>query len=176
MWTGNVCFLHSSVLCPAKLLQSCLTLFDHMDCSSPSSSVHGILQVRILEWVAISFSRGSSQTKDQTCISCLLHWRVDSLPLAPPGKPTSQSVGVQICISDAPYPDEVRLAKPSPRQQNSHRKKCSWVKAPAHFHRWVWTYTPMYEVHKQFDYNNGMQNITAAETHLSCHLYVFISY
>ena len=40
--------------------QSCLTLCDPMDCSSPGSSVHGILQARILEWVATSFSRGSS--------------------------------------------------------------------------------------------------------------------
>ena len=41
----------------AKLLQSCLTLCDSMDSSPPGSSVHGILQARILEWVAISFSR-----------------------------------------------------------------------------------------------------------------------
>ena len=40
--------------------QSCLSLCDPMDCSPPSSSVHGILQARVLEWVAISFSRGSS--------------------------------------------------------------------------------------------------------------------
>ena len=44
----------------AKSLQSCLTLFDPMDCSLPGSSVHEILQARMLEWVAISFSRGSS--------------------------------------------------------------------------------------------------------------------
>ena len=42
-----------------------------MDCSPPASSLHGISQARILEWVAISFSRGSSQARDQTCISCL---------------------------------------------------------------------------------------------------------
>ena len=42
-----------------------------MDCSPPGSSVHGISQVRILEWVAISFSRGSSRPWDQTCISCV---------------------------------------------------------------------------------------------------------
>ena len=41
--------------------QSCLTLCDPMDYSLPSSSVHGILQARILEWIAISFSRGSFQ-------------------------------------------------------------------------------------------------------------------
>ena len=44
--------------------QSCLTLCNSMDYSPPSSSVHGILQARILEWVAISFSRGSSQPRD----------------------------------------------------------------------------------------------------------------
>ena len=43
--------------------QSCLTLCDPMDCSPPGSSVRGISQARILEYVAISFSRGSSQTK-----------------------------------------------------------------------------------------------------------------
>ena len=42
----------------AKSLQSCLTLCDHIDCSPPGSSVHGILQSRIWEWVAISFSKG----------------------------------------------------------------------------------------------------------------------
>ena len=40
--------------------QSCLTLCDHMDCSPPPSSVHGILPARMLEWVAMPFSRGSS--------------------------------------------------------------------------------------------------------------------
>ena len=45
---------------------SCLTLCDPMDCSSPGSFVHGILQARILEWVAIPFSRGSSRLRDKT--------------------------------------------------------------------------------------------------------------
>ena len=49
--------------------QSCLTLSDSMDCIPPGSSDHGILQARILEWVAISFSRDSSQPKDQIQIS-----------------------------------------------------------------------------------------------------------
>ena len=44
----------------AKSLQLCLTLFDSMDCGLLDSSVHGILQARILEWVAMSSSRGSS--------------------------------------------------------------------------------------------------------------------
>ena len=49
--------------------QLCPTLFDSMHCSLPDSSVHGILQARILEWVAIPFSRGSSQPKDQIQVS-----------------------------------------------------------------------------------------------------------
>ena len=52
-----------------KKLQSCLTLCDLMDCSPPGSSVYGIFQARILEWVAISFSRGSSRLRDWTCVS-----------------------------------------------------------------------------------------------------------
>ena len=51
--------------------QWCLTLCDPVDCSPPGSSVHGILQARILEWVAIPFSRGFSWPRDQTHISCL---------------------------------------------------------------------------------------------------------
>ena len=51
--------------------QSCLTLCDLMDCSLPGSSVHGILQAEILQWVAISFSRVSSQPRDCTLVSCI---------------------------------------------------------------------------------------------------------
>ena len=51
--------------------QSCLTLCDPTVCSLSVSSVHGILQARILEWVAVSFSRGSSQPRDQTRVSCI---------------------------------------------------------------------------------------------------------
>ena len=70
-----------------KTLQLCLTLREPMDCSPPGSSVHGILQARILEWAAIPSSRGSSQPGDWTCISCLQHRPVGSLPLALPGSP-----------------------------------------------------------------------------------------
>ena len=51
--------------------QSCPTLCDPMDCSTPGSSVHGIFQAVVLEWVAISFSRGSSHPRDQTWVSCI---------------------------------------------------------------------------------------------------------
>ena len=55
----------------SEVAQSCPTLCNPMDCSLPGSSVHGIFQARILEWVAISFSRGSSQPRDQTPVSCI---------------------------------------------------------------------------------------------------------
>ena len=51
--------------------QSCLTVCDPMNCSPPGTSVYGILQARIPEWVAMSFSKGSSQPSDQTWISCI---------------------------------------------------------------------------------------------------------
>ena len=53
----------------SEVAQSCPTPCDPTDCSLPSSSVHGIFQARVLEWVAISFSRGSSQPRDQTQVS-----------------------------------------------------------------------------------------------------------
>ena len=59
-----------SMFMPAKSLQSCPTLCDPMDCSPPGSSVHGILQAGLLEWVAMPSSRGSSWPRDQTRISC----------------------------------------------------------------------------------------------------------
>ena len=63
----------SSIL-PMGYIHACMLgrvrLCDPMDCSSPGSSAHGILQARILEWVAISFSRGSSQSRDQTHVFC----------------------------------------------------------------------------------------------------------
>ena len=55
-----------------EVAQSCLTLCDPMDCSPPGSSVHGIFQAIVLEWIAISFSRVSSQPRDQTQVSCIV--------------------------------------------------------------------------------------------------------
>ena len=51
--------------------QSCPTLCDPMDCSLPGSSVHEILQARLLEWVAFPSSKVSSQPSDQTQVSCI---------------------------------------------------------------------------------------------------------
>ena len=67
----------------SEIAQSCLTVSNPMDCSLPGSSVHAIFQARVLEWVAISFSRGSSQPRDQTWVSHIVDRR---LPSEPPGK------------------------------------------------------------------------------------------
>ena len=71
----------------SEVTQSCPTLCDPMDCSLPGSAVHGIFQVRILEWVAISFSRVSSQPRDRTGSSTL---QTDALPSESSGKEESQ--------------------------------------------------------------------------------------
>ena len=63
-------FLVPWMLCYAKSLQSCPALYEPMDCSLPGSPVHKISQARILEWVAISFSSGSSQRRNLAHISC----------------------------------------------------------------------------------------------------------
>ena len=62
----SLCYCLASKLCP--------TLCDLMDCSPPGSSVHGISQARILEWLSISFSRGSSQPSNQTWVPCIAGW------------------------------------------------------------------------------------------------------
>ena len=63
--TTNDCFYESE----SEVAQLCPTLCNPVDCNPPGSSVHGILQTRILEWVAISFSKGSSRPRDRTQVS-----------------------------------------------------------------------------------------------------------
>ena len=65
--------------CMRVVSRSVATLCDPLDCSLPGASVHGILQARILKWVAVLSSRGSFQPRDGTCVSCigrqiLYHW------------------------------------------------------------------------------------------------------
>ena len=70
----------------AKSLQLCPTLCNPMNYSPPGSSVHGILQERILWWVAMPSSRGIFPIqRSNPCLLCLLHWQADSLPVVPPG-------------------------------------------------------------------------------------------
>ena len=82
-WSG------SRVPSPIKLLQLYPILCDPMDCSPLGFSVHGILQVRILKWVAMPSSRRSSWPRDQTCISCISG---RFFTTEPPGKPVSTIV------------------------------------------------------------------------------------
>ena len=68
-------------VCCCSVARSCLTLCDCINCSLPGSSAHGVLLAKILEWVAISFSRGSSWTRDRTRVSWIgrcvpYHWAV----------------------------------------------------------------------------------------------------
>ena len=79
-----------------SLAQSCPTL---SDCSPPGFSVHGIFQARILEWVAISYSRGSSLTQGlNPRLLHLLHWQAESSPLCYLGRPC---IWLCICIADS---------------------------------------------------------------------------
>ena len=102
-WVGS---LHVGPSQKVKVLltQSCPTLCDLMDCNLPGSSVHRIFLTRILKWVAISFSRGSSWPRDWNWVSyiagrlptkppdqgsnpCPLNWQADSQPLDHQGSP-----------------------------------------------------------------------------------------
>ena len=76
------------------MLQSCPTLCDPMDCSPPGSSIHWILQARILGWIVVPSSRGSSWSRDRTgvsYVSCIGRWQV------PPGKP----LPTRVCLVKA---------------------------------------------------------------------------
>ena len=84
----KITHLHTeAVFVCARSLQPCWALCDPMDCSPPGFSVHGILQARTLEQVAMPSSRGSSWPRNWTLVFlCLLHLQKGSLPLVPPGK------------------------------------------------------------------------------------------
>ena len=81
---SNILYTHTHI--HAQSLQSCLTVWDPIVYSLPGSSVHGVLQTRILEWVVTPSSRGSSRPRDSTHVSCLLYWQGSFLPLEPPGR------------------------------------------------------------------------------------------
>ena len=68
----------------SEVAQSSQTLWDPMDYSLPGSSIHGSFQAGVLEWIAISFSRLSSQPRDRTCLP---HCKAEALPSELPGKP-----------------------------------------------------------------------------------------
>ena len=83
MWFyfDNNLFIHHNNS-ESEVAHSCLTLCDPMDCSLPGSSVHGIFHARVLEWIAISFSRGSSQPRDPTRVSRIVDRRFIIITIA----------------------------------------------------------------------------------------------
>ena len=82
-WLGFGAFIRVCVL----VAQLCSILYNSMNCNLPGSSVHGILQARILEWVAISFFRGIFLTQGlNPHLLGLLCWQAESLPSEPPRK------------------------------------------------------------------------------------------
>ena len=83
-----------------KLFQSCLTLCNPIDCSPPGSSVHGILQARLLECVAISSSKGFSRFKEQipvSCGSCIAGGFFTTEP--PPAKPINPAAAAAVAAA-----------------------------------------------------------------------------
>ena len=97
-------------VCGCSIFQSCPTLCNPADCSPPGSSVHGILQVRMLEWLAISFSRGASQPRDGNCVSCNSFIAGGFFTAEPPGKPIisySHQVIQQIFRTYSSYTENV---------------------------------------------------------------------
>ena len=79
------------IVCVCSIAQSCPTLCNPMDCGLPDSSVHGMSQARILEWVVISLLQGIFPTQGSNPhFLSLLHWQADSLPLSHQGSPRYQ--------------------------------------------------------------------------------------
>ena len=101
----------------SEVAQSCPTLCDPMDCSLPGFSIHGIFQARVLEWVALSFTRGSSLPRDRTQVSVLCYVTSVVSDFA-----TSRTVARQVplCMgfsrqeywSGLPFPSPVGLPDP----------------------------------------------------------------
>ena len=135
-WELRLCGFsaHTAAAAPAKSLQSCPTLCDPVESSPPGSAIPGILQARILEWVAMPSSRGSSWPRDQTCISCgscigrriLYHWVTwEALRFAHVKSPNGQEANINIMPA-------LQLRKPSSKAL----QQCSsyhWVSQSRHY-------------------------------------------
>ena len=95
----HVCVCVSVDLCTCSVTWSCLSFCDPMDCNIPGSSVHGIFQGGILEWVAISSSRGSFPPRDWTHLFPILHWPAESSPLHHLESPIYLSISIYLLYS-----------------------------------------------------------------------------
>ena len=158
MWQAGIpkCFLirwqKTGVRVYVSVTQSCLTLCDPMDCSPPGSSVHGILQARILEQVAIPFSRESSWPRDRNCVSCIADrfftiWATkeahiqEQCPLFTKGALEWSWVWILLCHFLVAWPQANHLISLSLFSQLS-KQWCSyyllgWYKSNAVLHCWT---------------------------------------
>ena len=125
----------------SEVAQSCPTLCSPMDCSLPGSSIHGIFQARVLQLVAISFSRRSSRPRDWTPVSRIVGRR---LPSEPPGKFKEQQKVMfprmkKSCISTEEKIDALRQSSKgkislAPSDDIKEPRLCSWHQRPHHFY------------------------------------------
>ena len=106
-----------------KSLQLCLTLCHPMDCSPPGFSVHGILQAKILEWVATPSSRGSPRSWDRTHVSCGSCIAGKIFAAEPPGKPMVAIIRMKI----GPSP---RKGGVSPAEKGVLPQRGAWISDP----------------------------------------------
>ena len=88
--TWGVCVCVCVGVCVCSVVQLCLTLCDPVGCSLPGSSVHRISQARILKWVIMLSSRGSSRPRDQTCVSYVSCVAGGIFTTESPGKPSTR--------------------------------------------------------------------------------------
>ena len=94
-------------MCTCAVAQLCPTLCDPRDCSPPGSSVHGIIQARTLEWVAIFLLQGNFPTQRSNLpLLWLLHWQADSLPR---GKPSYGQCTILNAVEDVRMKDTMFL-------------------------------------------------------------------
>ena len=121
-----------------------LTLCDPMDCSPLGSSVFGILQARILEWVPMPSSRESPQPMDHPL--CLLHWQAGPLPLAPPGKPTKRCEGRAVGGREAREKSSLSKQRMGARSEGCGGWGTRWL----HAGREPWFLNPIRSLPSQF--------------------------
>ena len=143
-WISSVIFIHFpsgdsfKACCCCLITKSCLTLCDPVGYSTPGSSVHGIFQARILEWVAMLSSRGSSQPRDwnnTSCISCT--GRQILYPLSHQGSPIWSTVTRNITGAESNWNSPlctVKMAQ-SPNRSVEARLEVDFRK---------WTSCPLY--------------------------------
>ena len=110
--------------------QSCPTFCKPMDCNLPGFSAHGILQARILEWVAISSSMGSSRPRDQTHASCI-NRQTDCLPLSH-RRSTGEGLLSDAVASYCPRPTCCTLRRPQAKSAERLGRTSQVLSQPAH--------------------------------------------